>query len=526
MLFLKKFHRVSLALFLLLVVAVPQRISASTTAMIFCNGDMGSVNGLTPSQINGLRASGMTTMVVFTMGVAANGDFTYGGVICSNGVYVGPSNWGTLLNQCRAQPSSITRIEMCIGAWGDPSWTHIKDRIAADGFGADSVLYRNLVALKNALGIDAICNDDESAYHSASAIQFGQMCGAAGLKLTLCPYTNPTYWSAVKAGLGDICDQVYLQCYDGGAGNNPATWNTYFDGLKVIPGYWDWERDTTFLTKMQAGKNAGCTGGFYWPSCTGCNPPADANGMKQYADWILKTFNPVVRPVTAADVVGSAVIFTADFAGSDLSYQWKVIRGGVTNDIPGATSSRLTLANLQLSNTASYFVVASNASGISASSMGSLTVTSVPSAVNGVVASYAAQTGLGSGISFSPTWTLSLDSIISGQAPSITNGNFNLETFGGGRDVRSLTRGDTLTISQTGGVTSTNYVTCGNGGGAGFSVIYTLTNSSAGGYNLTNITVYGGWKDAGRDQQAYTVYYSKVSAPETFITLRSVSFNP
>jgi hypothetical protein len=49
-------------------------------------------------------------------------------------------------------------------------------------------------------------------------------------------------------------------------------------------------------------------------------------------------------------------------------------------------------------------------------------------------------------------------------------------------------------------------VTCGNGGGAGSSVIYSLT-STTNGYNLTNIVVYGGWADGGRDQQAYTVYH-------------------
>ena len=57
-------------------------------------------------------------------------------------------------------------------------------------------------------------------------------------------------------------------------------------------------------------------------------------------------------------------------------------------------------------------------------------------------------------------------------------------------------------------------------------MIYTLTNASGGGYNLTNITVYGGWGDAGRDQQAYTVYYSKVTAPTTFIQLDTVNYNP
>ena len=512
----------SLALVLLQILAGPPRTSAATTAMIFCNGGMGSAGGLTAAQISGLRASRMNTMVIFNMGVSANGDFTYGGTICSNGVYVGPSNWGSLLDQCRDLPSSITRIEICIGGWTDPSWTNIKNLVAANN---TNVLYQNLLALKNALRIDAIDNDDEAAYDAASTIKFGQMCGAVGMKFTLCPYTNPGYWQAVKAGLGSICDQVYLQCYDGGAGNNPATWNTYFGGLKVVTGYWDWERDTTFLTKMQVGQNAGSTGGFLWPSCTGCNPPADGNEMTQYAVWILNTFNPVVGPTTAVDVVGSQVTFAVSFGGNN-SYQWQVIRAGVTNSLLGATNTTLTLSNLQLTNTASYQLLVSNASGVVASSPGSLTVSTAPAAVNNVIATYAGQTGLGYGFPFTPTWTIAPGSAIAGQAPSTTNGNFNLETTGGGRSVNALTAGDALTVSQIGGVTSTNYLTCGNGGGAGATLIYSLTNSSPGGYYLTNITVYGGWWDAGRDQQAYTVSYSKVTAPSTFFALGSVNFNP
>jgi hypothetical protein len=175
---------------------------------------------------------------------------------------------------------------MCIGGWGDPSFANIKNIIAAQGNNTGNVIYRNLSALHGNLPIDAIDYDDESTYDSASAITFGQMAGSLGMKVSLCPYTNPSYWQAVQAGLGSYCDAVYLQCYDGGAGNDPAAWNTYFSGLKVMPGYWDYERDTTFLTKMQGWKSAGTVGGFYWPSCTGCTPPADPSGMLQYADWI------------------------------------------------------------------------------------------------------------------------------------------------------------------------------------------------------------------------------------------------
>jgi hypothetical protein len=349
------------------------------------------------------------------------------------------------------------------------------------------------------------------------------------LKVSLCPYSHASYWQAVKSGLGSICDQVYLQCYEGGAGNNPATWNNYFGGLKVIPGYWDWERDNTFLNYMQAWKSAGGSGGFLWPSCTGCNPPADGNEMKQYAYQILNTYNPVVLPVTAADVVGSQVSFTASsFAGSNLAYQWQMIRGGVTNNIAGATNTTLTLRDLRLTNTESYQLQASNALGVSVSSAGSLTVSSVPTAVNNVIASYAAQTGLGYGFTLTPNWPIAPDSIINGQAPSSTNGNFSMEVPG--RNVNALTGSGSLAITliagTSGNTTSTNYVTCGNSSGAGSLVTYTLTNLSAGGYTLTNIVVYGGWADAGRDQQAYTVYYSKVTAPSTFILLGSANYNP
>src|SRR5580658_5638791 len=139
-------------LVLLQLAACPSRTSAAT-AMIFCNGNMGSASGLTSSQISGFQASDFTTMVLFAMSVSTNSSFTYGGqTICSNGVYVGPSNWGSLLSQCLTAPSSVTRIEMCLGGAGDTSWANIKNLIAANGTHSSTVLYKNLSALKNALG--------------------------------------------------------------------------------------------------------------------------------------------------------------------------------------------------------------------------------------------------------------------------------------------------------------------------------------------------------------------------------------
>jgi hypothetical protein len=143
------------------------------------------------------------------------------------------------------------------------------------------------------------------------------------------------------------------------------------------------------------------------------------------------------------------------------------------------------------------------------------------------------ETGTGTNASFTPSWTVVTNgSLIAGRHPSTALGNFSEEVPG--RNVNSLTAGGSLKVSQIPGTygytTSTNYVTCGNGTGpdgssAGSTIIYTLP-AAALGYSLTNITVYGGWDDNGRDQQAYTVYYSTVTAPADFISLAVVNYTP
>jgi alpha-L-rhamnosidase len=235
-------------------------------------------------------------------------------------------------------------------------------------------------------------------------------------------------------------------------------------------------------------------------------------------------------PVTAVEVVGNRVTFKAAFSGTGpITYQWQVIGGGTTNDIPGATNTMLTLSNLQLTNTASYRLQASNVTGVASSTASSLTVNPVPGPVNNIITAFAAQTGLGStATNFVPTWTVAPGSLITGQAPSsVGNGNFSDPYDNIAGTVAVLTDGTYGWLNYWPNVgSSTSEVTCGTvAGGAGESVTYTLLGSVSG-FSLTNITVYGGWGDVGRDQQAYTVYYSTFAAPTNFIPLISVNYNP
>jgi len=235
-----------------------------------------------------LKNSGFNTAVLFVVDVETNGDLNFNGdhLIITNGVYMGDAEWPVRLAALRVAPTSITRIEVCTGGAGAPSWTNIKNLIAAQGTNTGSILYKNFQTLKNTLGIDAICNDDEVAFDSASAIQFNRMITSLGMKNTLCPYNNVSYWQSVFNN--SSIDAIYLQCYDGGAGNDPGTWNGYFGGFKVAPGDWSNDGLATVQSKFIAWSPV-INGGFIWQF-----ENISAADLASYATIINTAVDPMV----------------------------------------------------------------------------------------------------------------------------------------------------------------------------------------------------------------------------------------
>lgn len=132
------------------------------------------------------------------------------------------------------------------------------------------------------------------------------------------------------------------------------------------------------------------------------------------------------------------------------------------------------------------------------------------------------QVGTGGGSNFSPTYVVSATDLINGASPATSSdpAAFALELSGG---LPVLTDGTYGTIND--GVTGGHpaFATGGNTGGT--FVTYSL-GANPTGYNISNIVVFGGWNDSGRDQQKYTVSYSTVADPNTFIPITSVDFNP
>ncbi|KAK4108244.1 hypothetical protein N656DRAFT_433924 [Canariomyces notabilis] len=199
------------------------------------------------SNTTALRTSGFNTLIMFGVGVLGNGSIMYYSntpgskdvLVASGGAYVGGDALAAKVRSFKTgNDTGVNRLEISMNA------QNIRNLMASPGPGADTPLYRNFAALREAWTLDAVNNDDESIYDVASTVAFAKMLARVGYKYTIAPYTNINFWRNVKnqvnSGLGAaewILDRVYLQCYDGGASNDPAGWQNNL-GMKVVPLVW------------------------------------------------------------------------------------------------------------------------------------------------------------------------------------------------------------------------------------------------------------------------------------------------
>lgn len=129
---------------------------------------------------------------------------------------------------------------------------------------------------------------------------------------------------------------------------------------------------------------------------------------------------------------------------------------------------------------------------------------------------------------FTPSYAVSSTDLINGLLrPANFSGNFDLELGGG---MAALTDGTYGTITAPGGAPDRShaaFATVGGGSGSGRFVLYSLDLAASPlGYDLTQIDLYSGWNDSGRDQQVFAISYSTVDGGGVMIPLASGSFNP
>jgi hypothetical protein len=252
-----------------------------------------------------LRTSGFNSLIMFGVGILDNGDIKYYSntpgskdvVVASNGAYIGGDALAEKVRSFKAgNGTGVDRLEISMNA------QHVSALMAKPGPGSDTPLYRNFQALKAAWSLDAVNNDDESIYEVASTVAFAKMLGKIGYKYTIAPYTNTRFWTTVKTQLNNglnetdlLLDRVYLQCYDGGAGNDPASWQRTL-GMKVVPLIWviNDSKPSYGTTAAQArtrfvgwNQRNALAGGGYWNDYD-----IEKMGLsyKEYGDALTSTF--------------------------------------------------------------------------------------------------------------------------------------------------------------------------------------------------------------------------------------------
>ncbi len=326
--------------------------------------------------MNTLRASGYTTVMLWCIHVdAASGNLIFNDqLVAANGSYVGNAGWPAQLATLKTAPTSVNRIEISVSSYGVNDFQSIQTLMNNYGTNTDSILYRNFQALKTATRADAVDYDDETLYDVATAVKFGRMLSSIGFKVTLCPYLNSGFWQSVYTQLGpSIVDVVYLQCYAGGAGNNPATWNGYFSGIKVQPGLWckngsgcSSGNTASEVQTLMAGwkSSAGITGGFMWlfDDMLACNSGGTA------ADY-AKAINQAVDPLQVSPSRGFSAIVSGGFDFPPANTSFVLFNSGAAS------------LNWSLSNTSLWLTVTS-ASG----TLGANGSTAVSVALNSAVA--------------------------------------------------------------------------------------------------------------------------------------------
>lgn len=298
-----------------------------------------------PKTISQLRNSGFTYALLFNVHVDADGTLkTDGETICKNGKYVFQETqpyYQQDVKDLKTAPTSIQRIEIVIGGWGNDSYDHIRDLINANGTGTNTMLYKNFKALKEAVPeIDAVNNDDEHCYDLETGAKFHIMMYNLGYNTTLAPYTNKSYWQSlctkIRASKPKAVDRIMVQCYDGGAGNvnNVGSWT--FTGVTERHAglmYYsnDWSVDKN-IAQFQKWKNDGvASGGFVWVyNSEEWNLNAWATGMNRvYGAVDIPEDEAMVEVFSGSNYTGYSVkLPVGTFALADLA-----VYGIMANDV-------------------------------------------------------------------------------------------------------------------------------------------------------------------------------------------------
>ncbi|MFA8343506.1 MAG: T9SS type A sorting domain-containing protein, partial [Rhodothermaceae bacterium] len=309
------------------------------------------------TSISELKSSGFTMVEVWTIHVEANGDMGFNAEfdLIKNGQYIGDQTYPHFksdIASLKQQPTSITKVNFGLSAWASQTFNNIRDLVASQGTGPTSILYKNFKALKdNFPDVDAINFDDEVTYHLSSATQFAVMLADLGFKISICPYTQKTFWTSlvndVNSQRPGTIDAVFLQCYAGGSGNSPCSWT--FPGIPTYPGLHNNSGTSSVANSLTNWKNqCNIEGGWIWlydqVQGTASNFATTINNV-----FGIGSTNPPGQATSPSPANGATNI------SSNITLSWTAGTNTDNHDVYFGTSSSLGSGDLKVNQTSTSY---------------------------------------------------------------------------------------------------------------------------------------------------------------------------
>lgn len=274
-------------------------------------------NGLLEKYIpcfnNEIAESGFTTLILWAIHVDEEGVIFYNDYpIVKNGKFNERfSHLPEVINSLKSDDSSVKRVILSIGAGAD--FEHIREMLTSST-GKKSIL-NNFKVLADTLSIDGFDFDLEEfplEKYTDTIVQLTIELNKFVNIITYCPYCDQEFWLDCLAQVyakndnEQIVSWFNLQCYDGGAGNDPKDW---VDNIKnyqsplgisdpvtfVIPGFWcrDYSPEEIQNTFSDENKSdPGINGGWMWNSG---EIILKHYTLKDYADAISNGIVPKIK---------------------------------------------------------------------------------------------------------------------------------------------------------------------------------------------------------------------------------------
>jgi len=122
---------------------------------------------------------------------------------------------------------------------------------------------------------------------------------------------------------------------------------------------------------------AGDDGSSFYAVVNGCAgfQTSSTNAILNVLPGTAPFVTAALTPASYSNAAGNHVTFTVTFGGpTPILYQWQFNNGGTNVDLAGATNTTLSLTNLQVTNSGTYMLIASNVFGAT-SVMATVTIT-------------------------------------------------------------------------------------------------------------------------------------------------------